>query len=99
MKKLFTMLALLVAFVAGSFAYEVRVGKDVVFTDVKKVVIISGLSSWGSDMMVDKDTVLAPPMYKVVLKDGSEWRFCGEGGFFTDAPVEYSNSKDKYKNK
>lgn len=94
MKKLFTMLALLVAFVAGSFAYEVRVGKDVVFTDVEKVVISCRLPPNGSTLNLPQSTTeSAPVIYKIVLKDGSEWKFCGEGGFFTNAPIKYSPNK------
>ena len=96
MKKIFMALILCAIAMAGSFAYEVRVGKDTVFTNVKTVYIVSGKTPAGGD--AHNENHMAPAVYQIELNDGTVWTFCGDSGFFTDAPVQYTSSKLK-KNK
>lgn len=91
-KKIFVLVALLTAAVSG-FAWEVRVGKDTVFTDVKTVYVISGINPAGG--IAEKGSLEAPPVYQVELKDGTVWTFCGSSGFFTNAPIKYTPVKPK----
>lgn len=96
MKKFFMALILALVTVACSFAYEVRVGNEVVFTDVKTVYIVSGRNPAGGSSANEEH--MAPAVYQIELNDGTVWTFCGDSGFFTDAPVQYTSSKLK-KNK
>ncbi len=93
MKKIFMAVILATIAIVGSFAWEVRVGKDTVFTDVKTVYVISGINPGGGN--AEKGSLEAPPVYQVELKDGTVWTFCGSSGFFTDAPVKYTSIKPK----
>ena len=93
MKKIFMAVILATIAIVGSFAWEVRVGKDTVFTDVKTVYVISGISPAGGSAM--NGTLEAPPIYQVELNDGTVWTFCGSSGFFTDAPIRYTSLKPK----
>lgn len=96
MKKIFMAVILGAITIAESFAWEVRVGKDTVFTDVKIVYVVSGRNPAGGSSANEEH--MAPAVYQIELNDGTVWTFCGDSGFFTDAPVQYTSGKLK-KNK
>lgn len=97
MKRLILAIVLVAIAQMGSFAYEVKVGKDTIFTDVKEVVVYN-YNAIGRvlDDVASANIVLTE--YVVVLKDGSEWTVLGTGSaLITDAPVRYSFTKRKKK--
>lgn len=97
MKRLILAIVLVAIAQMGSFAYEVKVGKDTIFTDVKEVVVYNYDAVGRVLVNQDSDRIVLTE-YVVVLKDGSEWTVLGTGSaLITDAPVRYSTIKRKKK--
>lgn len=98
MKRLILAIVLVAIAQMGSFAYEVKVGKDTIFTDVKEVVVYNYNASGRVVDDITEKAIIVLTEYVVVLKDGSEWTVLGTGSaLITDAPVRYSTIKRKKK--
>lgn len=91
MKKILMAAALAALTAAGSFGYELRKGKDVVFDNVKSVNAIVVTTEFRT---VTDDNKPFYPYWEIILEDGTVYTTF-DGDFFTDAPIFKTNVDSK----
>ena len=92
MKKILMVAALAALTAAGSFGYELRKGKDVVFDNVKSVTVINLTPYFGTYSSADHEYFT---YWEITLEDGTVYTTF-DGDFFTDAPVHKTNADVKF---